>query len=173
MRIEDLKIEMSQHGQKTIYKTKFESEGSLSKLIDFLKTDKSPFEEENNISRVVSVDIKGDDEILKVMTTTFPDDIFVRNLIGTDPIHVTYNIAYNDEMLVLKANHPPRLHKLFKFDEILTVTEENGILKFDREAKVFNAGKQIPVFGSSYQTYDDFYNFRNLSYYVALSKICK
>lgn len=171
--MENLKIKFSHHDHGTIYQTTFESEGSLRKLIEFLKTDKSPSIDGENTNKVLSVRVINDDEIVKVVSSQIPTDSFTRLLIGNKPLHITYNIAYNDEILVLKTKNPSRLDNLFRFNEELTVTEENGILRFERKAHVYNLGKKLPIVGQSYQKYDDIYNRRNIEYYHALSQICK
>ena len=150
------------------YVTKFEMDGSLSNIIEYLKTNKSP--EIGNI-RVISVSIKNDSEIERIMTCPLPSDSIIKTAIGDEPVYVKYDIAYNGSILVSRAIHPIILDSFFKFTETLTIIEENGRLFFERESIVFNVGKQLPLIGYTYQTYDDFFNRSNLCYYWNFSQI--
>lgn len=153
--------------RKNIYRTVFEIDGSLDKIINYLKTNKSP----NIIDgiRTISVNVVNDSEIERIMTCALPNDSVVSTAIGNEPVHVKYEIAHGEGMLVSKAVHPEILNKFFKFTEMLTITEDSGKLFFERESTVFNFGKQIPFVGSSYQTYDDFFNRCNLEYYYGIA----
>lgn len=168
--MEGLRTTTKINGRKTAYITEFSKPGSLKKIIDFLKTNQSPTNPGTEGIVVISVKIE-DGLIKRTMTAPLPDNSTVKTFIGSSPIYVTYEIAYNENMLVSKAVNPESIGSFFKFTEILTIEEENGILKFSREASVFNAGKQIPLIGSSYQDYDDYFNNHNLAYYWGLSEI--
>lgn len=163
----DLNTKKIIKGRTTIYKTEFTRMGSLSKLIENLKIKESPI---NGIS-VVKISEISDSEIQRIMTSSLPNTTIVSNIIGNVDVNVTYNIAYNDKILVSKAVNPSIINSYFKFDEELTVEEEGEFLKFTRETIIFNAGKQIPLIGDSFQEYDDFFNNQNLSYYLHLAEI--
>lgn len=169
--MESLKIfEIKNPGsKKTTYKSSFSKPGSILKLVEYFKTTNTP---DNSEIVCISVNVKKENEIERIMTCPLPNDNIVTAAIGSQPVYVKYEIAYDDQNLVSKAVHPPMLDKLFKFVEVLSVSEEDGILTFTREATVFNIGKQIPIIGSSYQIYDDFYNRSNMSYYWGISEEC-
>lgn len=169
--MESLKISESKKpgSRKITYKTSFSKPGSLVKLVEYFKTSNTP-----KITQIecISVNIKNECEIERVMTCPLPNDTIVTAAIGNQPVHVKYDIAYDEDTLISKATHPSMLDGFFKFVEVMTVTEEDGILTFSREATVFNVGKQIPLIGHTYQVYDDFYNKSNLSYYWGISEEC-
>lgn len=157
--IDDIK----KHGsRKSKYVTKFEMNGSINKIVEYLKTHNSPLI--GNI-RTISTKIISDSEIERIMTCPLPIDSIITAAIGNEPVYVKYEIAFCDGMLVSKAIHPAILNSYFKFSETLTITEEGDKLLFERESIVFNVGKQLPFIGSNYQVYDDFFNRSNLEYY--------
>lgn len=148
--------------RKSKYLTKFEMKGSISKIVEYLKTNRSP---ENSGIRSISTSVISDSEIERIMTCPLPNDSVISAAIGSEPVYVKYEIAHGNGILVSKATHPEILDNFFKFTETLTITEENDKLLFERESVVFNVGKQLPFVGSSYQVYDDFFNRCNLNYY--------
>lgn len=173
--MDKLTINKSVKGKRTIYKTIFTKPGTIQKFSEYLKSNKLP---KGSISlgvSLASVKIKNEGELERVMTSPFPESSTLTSLIGSEPVFVTYDIAYDDSTLIIKSVNPERIRKFFKFTEILTVTEENGILTFEREAQIFNAGINGFFSGlagtfSNPQQYDDFFNLSNLTFYHGITE---
>ena len=168
--MENIKIKKISDGRKCKYLSEFNKPGTIRNIVKYLKTNESPSKLNNGIS-VISVSEINDNEIKRVMTSPLPNTSIVSNILGNLEIHVTYDIAYSDEILVSKASNPPIIDNYFKFKEQLIIEENNGILNFKREAIIFNTGKQIPLIGDSFQEYDDFFNTNTLLYYWYLGEI--
>lgn len=169
--LKSLKTLQYKEGRKIRYHTDFKSTGQLSKIIDHLKTGTSPNVAGITVISVFSSPANG--TIKRTMTCPLPQTATVQAIMGSEPVHVEYDIAYNDSMLVIKAVNPKDINKFFKFTEELTISQENDELLFSRDAHIFNAGKQIPLFGGSYQEYDDYFNHNTLSFYLELARIAK
>lgn len=156
-------------GRKIKYSTNFETSGELSKIVDSLKNSN-----DINISGIKTLKISEDDDkktIKRIMTCPLPETDIVKYLLSDISIEVIYDIAYNDNMLVIKAKNPHVVDKFFKFDEELIISQEdNGKIIFSRNVHIFNFGKQIPIIGEDYQEYDDYYNNKTLSFYLELAK---
>lgn len=164
-----LKVTQYKEGRKVKYHTEFTTPGSLSKIIDYLKTNNTSNVAGTKVISVLSNDV--DKTIKRIMTCPLPETATVQSIIGDIPVNVEYDVAYNDSMLVIKAINPKIINKFFKFTEELTISQEDNNLLFVRDARIFNAGKQIPVFGSSYQEYDDYFNDNTLAFYLELAKV--
>lgn len=161
-------IQKTNLGRKSIYKSEFIKRGSLQKLVEYLKNKEKVTI--NGIS-VVNVFEINECEIKRIMKSSLPFGNIISSIIGDVDINVVYDIAYNDKILVSKAMNPSIINNYFKFNEELVIEEENGLLKFTRETIIFNSGKQITLFGDSFQEYDDFFNKQSLNYYMHLSEI--
>jgi hypothetical protein len=165
--MDSLKTTKLNEGRKNRYLTNFNSEGKLEKIVEYLKT------KTTNTSgiKVIDVKIESEGNIKRIMTCPLPNTTAVNTVIGNKQVNVIYDIAYNDSMIIIKSVNPDEISKFFKFTDILSIVEDSGKLLFSRDAVIYNAGMQIPVFGSSYQEYDDYFNHSNLCFYLELSSI--
>ena len=152
-------ISIKQEGRKTVYHSKIRVPGNTRKIVEYLKTDKTP--KNNSQVRVISVKSSGN-TIERVMTSSLPDTYAVRMAIGNQPIHVKYDIAYSDDIIVVTARNPDLIDNFFKFTEEIIIEQiSKDKIEFKRTAKIFNAGKSY--FSQSYQEYDDYFNDKSLS----------
>lgn len=168
--MENLQIKFENFGRRTKYTTEFNSPGSIKKIVDYLKTKNNPKIDGISPIEVISVKSK-ESSIKRVMTCPLPDTDHVKSAIGDISIHVKYDIAYDEDTIVITAQNPISIAMFFKFKEQLVISNDNGILTFEREAEIFNAGKQIPLIGHTYQFYDDYFNRHTLAFYLGLSNI--
>lgn len=173
--MESLIINKSTKGKRTVYQTTFKKPGTIKKISEYLKTNKVPERSLKLGVSLVYLKEKNEDEIERVMTSPFPESSALSSFIGEEPVLVKYDIAYDDSTLIIKSVNPERLKKFFKFTEVLTVTEEDGILTFDREAQIFNAGINGFFSGlvgtlTNPQQYNDFFNMSNLTFYLGMSE---
>lgn len=169
--MDKLRTTITQVGSKSLYETKFTVEGDLKKIIDYLKTNKSPKIDGYNSIRTLSV--KTDNrKIQRVMTCPLPDTMAVKLAIGNEPVNVIYDVEFDDNALAIVATNPRTIHKFFRFIEEITIIQISpNTLEFHRVAKVFNSGKKY--ISDSYQEYDDYYNNHTLAFCLGLAEISK
>lgn len=153
-------------GSKTIYETEHVCEGNLKKIIEYLKTDKSPKVKCINPITTISSESNGN-KIKRVMTCPLPDNFEVRMSIGTKPVHVIYNFEYNDDILAVISTNPSSINNFFRFTDEITIEQISpNVIHFKRKAKVYNWGKLH--ISSSYQEYDEYYNNHTLEFCLGL-----
>lgn len=169
--MENIKTEVTTQNRKTIYKNTFTSKGSIKIFVDYFLTHKVPEKSLKYGARCISFTNFGNGEIQRVMTSPLPNSALASTFIGEEPVHIKYDGVYDDNILVLKAVNSERINNFFKFTEILTIVEENGILTFEREATIFNATKYgITSVFVNYQEYEDFFNDCSLSVFYGISE---
>lgn len=158
--------------KKTVlFKFSFQCRGTIKDLVDYLISDKVPKLAYDRGVRFVSSRDKGDGEFVRVMYSPLPESTLSNLILGNDPVHISYEGAYDDSTLVLKSVNHPKLASYFKFTEILTVTEEDGILTFEREARVFNGTKfGIKATLVDGDAYEAFFNISNLALYYGIGQ---
>lgn len=154
-----------------MFKFTFQAPGTIKQVVDYLISNRVPkIASDKGVNYVSSRD-KGEGEFERVMTSQLPNSTLANTFIGSDPVHVTYEGAYDSDSLVLQSKNNVRLDQYFKFTDILIITEENGVLTFDREARVFNATnygiKGMLVDGAQYE---DFFNQSSLAFYYGISQ---
>ena len=154
-----------------MFKFSFKCQGKLKQVIDYFLSDRVPkIASDKGISLIKCIN-KSDCEFTRIMHSPLPESKLASLFIGNDPIHISYQGAYDNSTLILKSVNNPRLNDYFKFTEILTVYEENGILTFEREAKVFNGTKY--GFKASFidgDMYEEFFNNSSLSFYYGIGQ---
>lgn len=154
-----------------MYKFSFQCQGKVSQVVDYLLSDKVPkIAADKGVVHINSVD-KGNCEFVRVMHCPLPDSTLANIFIGIDPVHISYEGAYDQSTLVLKSVNHQRLNDYFKFTEIVTVSEEDNVLTFEREARVFNATKfGIKAALVNGDIYEDFFNISNLALYYGIGQ---
>ena len=154
-----------------MFKFSFQCQGTVKQVVDYLLSNKVPkIALDRGVSYINSVD-KGNGEFVRVMHCPLPDSTLANLFIGSDPIHISYEGAYDDSTLILKSVNHHRLNDYFKFTEILTVSEEDGVLTFEREARVFNGTKfGIKAALVNGDMYEEFFNNSNLALYYGIGQ---
>ncbi len=161
-----LNTKVTKSGRKTIYKILIEKQGSVKKLVEYLKSDKIPEYNSEYKIKHLNVNQKTDINFEKHVKALLPQYGMIQTYLGKDHIVIKYDIAHDDNMIVLLSTNPQSLQGLFNFTETITITENDGILTLEREAKIFNVGSYM--ISNSFEMYDDHFNNQSIGFFLAI-----
>lgn len=168
-------------GKHIIYEDEFTAICDLSKIVEYLKSDKIPnvigYPEVINYS----VDEISDNNFKKKVFASLPDTKSVKYYFGSNyKMKICYDIAYNDKALVSTNINPSELNNFLKYTEIVEIYKIEDISelsdqdkeKFDIKTKedfnklsLVKLKRNCDIVNSAANTLGDNGFFGNLRYY--------
>jgi hypothetical protein len=161
-------IVKTKDGKKSIYKTTHRMKGDLKKIIEYLKSDKTPYSQKYGNVRVHSIIEKEECNFERHVISPLPNSTIVNSYLGTTEIVIKYDIAHADGILISKSKNPEIIQGYFNYTELITITQDLDEIIFEREAIVANMGCRIPLIGHNFEIYDDHFNNQSLDFFILI-----